>query len=418
MTTPASSSGSTRLRGVDAARGAALLGVIIVHTLYEANPDGTPTWSYALFGGRSAAVFAVLAGLGIAFITGRRRTPLTAGRATMAGLAVRALVIAAIGLTLGYADASLATVILPYLAVMFLLAIPLVFLPTWIVAMIGVAVAIGVPALTHVLLPRLPLPRMQNPTVVHLFTDPLGLLTELSITGEYPALPWMAYLCAGLAIGRLNLTSRKVAVALLATGGVLAVAVSAASSMLLNRYGLAHIWAAQPAGILTGPETAEMLTLGGDGTTPTSTWWWLAANAPHTSTPFDLLSTTGTAIAVLGAMLLAGHLAQPALRLIVTVIQAPLAAAGSMTLTLYTAHITFINSGYDTYEAATGCLLQVAAVLLIGLAWRATAGSGPLEALTTALSARARRWATNRSRPRPAQHVAGIEPSQKALGYR
>ena len=203
---------------MDAARGAALLGVIAVHTLYEANSDGTPTWSYAIFGGRSAAVFAVLAGVGIAFITGRQRTSLSTARATMAGLVVRALVIGAIGLSLGYADASLATVILPYLAVMFLLAIPLVFLPTWMLATIGVIVAVGVPALTHTLLPRLPLPSMQNPTVVHLFTDPAGLLTELSLTGEYPALPWMAYLCAGLAIGRLDLSSRKVAIALAATG--------------------------------------------------------------------------------------------------------------------------------------------------------------------------------------------------------
>ena len=144
----------------------------------------------------------------------------------------------------------------------------------------------------------------------------------------------------------------------------------------------------------------------------------VATNAAHTSTPFDLLSTTGTAIAVLGVMLLASHLTLPALRLITTGIQAPLAAAGSMTLTLYTAHIMFINSGYDTYDAATCCLLQVVGALLIGLAWRATAGSGPLEALTTTLSARARSWASRRTRQAPAQHVAVIsstEPAERAL---
>jgi len=38
--------------------------------------------------------------------------------------------------------------------------------------------------------------------------------------------------------------------------------------------------------------------------------------------------------------------------------------------------------------------VQVVAVLLIGLAWRATAGRGPLEGFVAALANRARAWAT------------------------
>jgi len=209
----------------------------------------------------------------------------------------------------------------------------------------------------------------------------------------------MAYLSAGLVVGQLSLTRTRVAVGLVTTGVGLAVAASAASSILLNRYGLAHIWAAQPGSGLTVPETSELLTLGGDGTVPTSTWWWLAVDAPHTGTPFDLLDTTGTAIALLGAMLLAEQLAPPAVRRLTGAVQTPLAAAGSMTLTFYTAHITFINSDYDTYGPATGYTLQAVAVLVIGLAWRVTAGRGPLEGLVTVLSARAGRWADTGSRP-------------------
>ena len=259
------------------------------------------------------------------------------------------------------------------------------------------------PALSHVLRPHLPAPTLKNPTFGHLVNDPVGLLTELSLTGFYPALPWLAYLCAGLVIGRLDLTSKTVATALLCTGTVLAVGAAAASSILLGHYGgLARIQAAQPGSRLTETETSQLLTLGGHGTTPTSTWWWLAVDAPHTSTPLDLLGTTGAAVALLGGMLLASHLARPVLRGLTTLVLTPLAAAGSMTLTFYTAHIVFINSKYDTYDATTGYLLQVAAVLLIGLCWRAAVGRGPLEGMVSVLATHARqRLASASRRPAP-----------------
>lgn len=126
-----------RLVGVDAARGVALLGMIAVHSLYLVDAAGRPTWSAVIFSGRAAAAFAVLAGVGIAFMTGRRRVRVSTGPPTAAALTVRALVVGAIGLALGYTDASLGAVILPYYALMFVLAVPLVFLPTWAVAGLG-----------------------------------------------------------------------------------------------------------------------------------------------------------------------------------------------------------------------------------------------------------------------------------------
>lgn len=384
-----------RLVGVDVARGVALLGMIALHALYEADAAGRPTWSFTAFSGRAAAAFALLAGVGIAFMTGRRRVGRSAGRATVAALGVRAATIAAIGLVLGNVDTVLEAVILVYLAAMFVLAIPLVFLPTPVVAAIGVVMAVASPALSHVVRPHLPEPTLANPTFRYLVDDPIGLLTEVSVTGLFPALPWLAYLCAGLAIGRLELTRVRVAVALFASGAGLAVAAAAVSSVLLNRYGgLARIWAAQPESGLSVAETTQLLTFGGNGTTPTATWWWLAVDAPHTGTPPDLLGAAGAAIALLGAALLAGHAIRRAPRWLAprwlaAVALGPLAAAGSMTLTFYAGHVLFINSEFDSYDAATGCLVQVAAVLLIGLAWRATVGRGPLEGLVAALAARA-----------------------------
>ena len=114
-------------------------------------------------------------------------------------------------------------------------------------------------------------------------------------------------------------------------------------------------------------------------------------DAPHTSTPLDLARTTGIALAVIGVMLCLDAVRRPSLRAAVTVLRAPLAAAGAMTLTLYTAHVLFLNSPFDIYAPVPGYAVQVVAVLLLGLAWRATAGRGPLETVASAAGARAAR---------------------------
>ena len=64
------------------------------------------------------------------------------------------------------------------------------------------------------------------------------------------------------------------------------------------------------------------------GTTPTDTWWYLAVATPHSGATFDLLHTIGTSLAVLGACLLLAAAGRFVL--------AWLAAAGGMTLSLYT----------------------------------------------------------------------------------
>ncbi|GAA2629482.1 hypothetical protein GCM10010399_71660 [Dactylosporangium fulvum] len=400
-----------RLVGVDAARGVSLLGMISLHALYEADAAGNPTWSELAFSGKAAAAFALLAGVGVTFATGRRPVRRADARATVAMLAVRALAIGAVGMYLSGIDTVLDSVILPYLAVVFLLAIPLVFLRTWAVAVIGVVLALAGPAANHLLLPHLPEPSLANPTFARLAEDPVGMLTELSLTGFYPSPVWLAYMCAGIVIGRLDLTRAKVATVLFAGGTVLAVAATTASWLLLHRFGgLAHIWAAQPRSGLTAAQTTELLTFGGNGYTPSSTWWWLAIDAPHTSTPFDILSTSGIAVAVLGLMLLVGRVTVPVLRHLTMALLVPLAAAGSMTLTFYTVHVMFINSDFDTYSATDGWLVQIVVVVLIALAVRFTVGRGPLEAVIVALATRARRAAAEGGK-RMAADAPAAEPA-------
>ena len=68
-------------------------------------------------------------------------------------------------------------------------------------------------------------------------------------------------------------------------------------------------------------------------------WWYLALPDPHSHTPVDLPHTLGSAGAVLGAALLLTGVP------IVTRALSPVAAAGSMALTLYSAHLVLLATG-------------------------------------------------------------------------
>jgi len=400
-----------RLIGIDVTRGLALLGMMAVHVLID--DAGNPKWVSYIANGHSAATFAVLAGVGLSLTTGRARVPWAKAGRTAAGLAGRAAAIGAIGLALGCTDGQFAYVILAYYAVLFVLAIPLVLLRTRTLVLVGVAAAVVVPVLSQWVRPALPVPTLDNPSFGYLLTDPLGLLSELLVTGAYPALPWMAYICAGLVVGRLTLSSAKVARRLLIWGVVLGIAAAAAAWLLLGPLGGRAALELAGPGLDSDMNVDDLLTLG--GTTPTTSWWWLATGAPHTGAPLDLLGTIGGAVALLGAMLLLGHLAGPSLRRVISVVTAPLAAAGAMTLTLYTATIVFMNSPLNVFDPVESYVIQIIVVLLFGLGWRHAVGRGPLETAVTAVANRARSSADRDQRQRDATLGAqGAGPGWRA----
>lgn len=396
-----------RLVGVDATRGIALLGMMAVHALWVADAEGNVTWVYDLAAGRSAATFAVLAGVGIAFMTGRRQVVGPDRKGVAASLTARALLIGLIGLALAYAEVM--SVILVYYAVLFVLAIPLTFLPSWALAVTGTATALGMPVVSHVLRPGLPEASGDNPAFAQLLTDPGGLLAELTLTGVYPALPWVTYICAGLLIGRLRLSSPRVAVWLVGVGAAVAAASSLASWWALRSLGgQDELYATAGEAGMTSDEVTEILIFGTDGTTPTTTWWWLVTDAPHSTTPLDLLHTTGVAVALLGALLLLAAFAARRSRPLMTAMDA-LGAAGGMTLTLYTAHVMFMNSPLDVFDATTGYLIQVLVALLVAYAWHRRVGRGPLETVVS-VGARAARRAVMPREPRGASRPGRQNP--------
>lgn len=376
---------NARLTGIDAARGVALFGMMAIHVMDPVGPGGGPSLTWDLAAGRSAALFALLAGVGVAFTTGRRNPP--AGRAWAAhaaSLFVRALLIAAVGLLLGYlVPRNLAGVILPYYAVLFVLAIPLVLLPVRTLVGTAAAIAIGMPVLSHLLRAGEAMVTEPNYSFTQLVQQPGQVFRDLVLTGTYPALPWVAYLCVGLAVGRSLLSSRRVVVLMTLAGLGLAVGARLASWLLLDVLGGRADLEAVALASRTQEDYTALLLWGPAGTTPTDTAWWLATMAPHSTTPLDLLSTIGIGLAVLGVCILLGRTTTRGLR--------PIAAAGSMTLSLYCLHLLLLSSGRMPEDDLTSLLTQVVVVVGFALLWSRSHVRGPLEEIVAQATGAVRR---------------------------
>jgi len=384
--TPAKS----RIIGIDVARGFALAGMLAVHVFYTFNSDGSPSIATQFASGRAAAMFAMMAGVGLALVTGGRHPVKGSARvAASAGLTVRALLICLIGLMLGYATAAGGLdvyVILPYYAVMFLLAIPLLGLGPRVLAGIAVVLAVSADALINVTIGTVANPSVGiDATLGDAGRHPVGLLILLLFGGAYPAVLWLAYICAGLALGRLDLSSKRVAVWLLGGGATLAATAWLTSSVLLFHLGgLQRIRQAAPAGI--GWTDSRLLW---EPFGDFQTWWWYAGRAPHSGTPLDMLHTLGVALAVFGAALLVTR------RPIAARLLRPLAAAGSMILTLYCAHILVLATGVMQKHLYTQYTVILIAMVAFAVIWRRTHTRGPLEALIAGASTWTRRVAAS-----------------------
>jgi uncharacterized membrane protein len=381
---PANEHAKARFFGVDVARGIALIAMLATNVYDVLNDDGQPTLAGTTVVGRAATMFVMVAGISLAFISGGfHPVQGIAHRAAAVNIAVRGLLIGAIGLALGTIGLAVGgepgdlLVILPYYTLFFLLAIPLLGLRPRVLACIAGALIVVGPLLrlgAFSLGLRDAFP--DGATLGAPFSDPVGLFLQLLVTGFYPAVVYMAYICAGLAIGRLDLSSTRVAVRLLGGGLAMAVAAWITSSVLLFHLGgLQHLQAAGSGStrndILWDPDQV-------------ASWWWLALRAPHSTTPIDALHTLGSAMAVLGGVLLLTRL-RAARRLLV-----PVAVAGTMTLTIYSAQHVLISSGLLGDNQLALFVLLAAAALAFAVLWQRLRGQGPLERLLSMAAGRAR----------------------------
>ena len=380
---PAQPAARRRLVGIDAARGVALVGMMSVHLITPATEDGDVTLAWLLSNGTASALFALLAGVGIAFTSGGRR-PVRglAWRASALSLLTRAVIIAAVGLALGYViGTDDAAVILAYYGVMFALTIPFLRLSTRGLAIAAGVVAIGAPILSQVLRSGMAPVEETNPTLTDLVTHPLALLSQLTLTGVFPAMVWLAYLLAGMAAGRALLSSRRVVGQITLIGLALALGAKLVSMLLMTIGGGGSALRTDALQSMDFEDYQDTLIWGPTGTTPTNSSWWLATVAPHSGSPLDMVFTIGVALAVLGACLLLGRGLQPLLR--------PLAAAGSMTLTLYSAHLLMVAAPIT--RGVGNWVVQVLLVVTFALLWSRMHARGPLEELVWRITGGVRR---------------------------
>ena len=329
-----------------------------VHLLPGTDPDGSASTAYLIASGRASALFAVLAGVGLALANGSTRPPVgNARRVAAAGSAGRALILGVLGLFLGDLDSGVAVILVNY-AFLFLIASAFIGLSARTLAILAVAWSLIAPVLSFSLRSRLPAPSFGVPGFNEL-DDPAGFLREIFLTGYYPVFPWITYLLAGMAAGRSKLGSARVAAWCVALGAAVAV-----GTKLISR---ALIEALAPVGL---KDPVQFF-----GATPTDSWWYLAVATPHSGTTFDLLHTTGTSLAVLGLCLLLAAAARN--------VVAWLAAAGGMTLTLYTTHVLALAAGWGLDDRPTLLIWHVVAAVVFALVWTTFVGRGPLETLAT-----------------------------------
>lgn len=403
-----------RMWGVDMARAVALLGMAATHIWPAVTSDGRVHVSHLLASGRAAALFAVLAGVGLSLATGGRR-PLHGRELNGArlGVVARAGLLGAVGLCLGTVNSPPA-VILPAYAALFVLAVPVLGLRARPLALLAVTFAVLSPVASFLLRRHVPDTTFAD-LYLHRLLEPATLARELLLTGFYPALTWMAYLLAGLAVGRLDLRSRRTAVGLLGFGAGAAAVAHLSSALLLGAAGgPGALTRSIPAGFrFSAYDLPHSLQAGLFGFPPATDARWLLVVAPHSATTFDLVATTGSAFAVLGAMLLLdGAVRNRRARLALL----PLACVGSMTFTLYSLHVLALH--VTGPWVLTGLLpengpfkvwlVHAAVALVLATLWRTLVGRGPLEALAAWLDRLGRRVVG----PPRREEIAPVVPGQ------
>lgn len=381
--------GGERLVGVDVARGLAIVGMFVVHVgLGWTLADGSNAL-YGVSAGRASALFAVLAGVSMALLSGGSRSKQGAEMGvSLWRIAVRALLILPVGVALTLLGTGV-SVILAYYAVFFVLALPLLNERWRIVA--GLAVVLGVVGpVVSFYLRRLIESGGTLAGVVDRVNgvDPLEVysgegLVDFLVTGAYPALTWLPFVFAGLAIGRLDLAAPVVRWALVAVGGAVA-GLSAFVAWLMQR----QEWVFERLAASVNPETGEEFGLSGvsgalyegfGGTAPVSDWAWLLVAAPHSGTVLEVFNAGGIAVMMLGVCLLAA----PYVRVAVY----PLAAIGALALTVYVGHIVVIwlaEGGYldgtPLGFVADGLAFSILfGSLVLATVWRLLVRRGPLE---------------------------------------
>jgi uncharacterized membrane protein YeiB len=356
-----------RLVGPDVVRAVALIGVVVMNYHGYLNGSGAVAGPDASFldrlfdpwtgvlSTRFAATFMLVAGVGISLLTERSRTSgdREAIRDDRWRLVRRGLLLYGGGFLLDWVWPG--TILFFYGATFVVAALLFTLRTRWLVV-VGATSALAAAAINAWVIDRTldgrPVDWLTSPGTLTT-ESPRGLLLDTFVNGTHPLLPWMAFCCAGMVLGRVLPTGRR-----LATVGI------AGAAVTLITYLVNHV--------VTNGRAGDVA--------------WIEA---WSTRPFDrgLLYTLGTLGSSLAAYALVSWLAEryrdhAAVR--------TLGAAGEMTLTLYLGHVAVYLLLVDVLDVVgrnglTTALLFALAYWTLALAfaawWRRFIGMGPAERL-------------------------------------
>lgn len=333
---------TSRLAGIDLARGLALIGMLMVHFGPKGETDLLGRL-YALPHGRASVLFVLVAGIGVALLARRVETH---GDARLR-LFCFALFLLPLGLMLEALHHPVA-VILHHYAGFYLFAIAVLGLPVrWLGGLAAFASMAG-PLVFFA--GRLAWPDVFTRESVEMGDTPGRILVGLTLTGPYPLVVWVAPLLWGLWLGRQDLRSPRLRQRLVWIGGALALMAIAASELLFAGWG--------------------------EPRTPAD-WRFVFADTAHSQMPLWMIGSIGSAFAALGLTLM---VAERWPRLVHGG-----AMLGQMALTIYVLHVLslWLFGPWLRHDEVVPALASVA--VFVGLAalyavlWRRSHDRGPIE---------------------------------------
>lgn len=313
-----------RILGLDVARALAIGGMVLINYMNGLEPvEMEPAWLawfFHLFEGRASVTFVTLAGVGVTLLS--RRALLSGSSREIWSCRFRLLRRAAFLLVLGVPFFALwPGDILHFYAFYIAISAFLITVPSWGLAAAGLAAWAGALAWGFL---------AEQPHYGHIgghfyrdFYTLTGFFRNTLFNGYHRVFPWMAYLIAGMWIGRHDL-SRNGPRKWFLLGAV----VAAVLAETVDHWGF-DVQREQVEGAVLGPLHDAVR------------WFCRLPSKPH-----DFFSRLATAAAVIMMSLMASD------RLEQTRIVRALASAGQLALTIYLAHVMLVLGGLVLAETA------------------------------------------------------------------
>ncbi|MGD8149314.1 DUF418 domain-containing protein [Ornithinimicrobium sp. Y1694] len=336
---PAPVTPGRRLGGLDAARGLAILGMIIVN-VGPTNPDTVLQRLYLLPFGRASILFVTIAGVGMGYFLRSRR-----GRHLWTALSWRVLLLFVLGVAL-QSLTDRVNVILQTYALLFLLAPLLGRLSSRVLLGLGVVVLVAGPSwiVSHEITERWG-HALEGITFT---TAPGDAVHSLILTGPYPLASWTVPFIAGLLLARVDLSDPDRQRRMVWRGGATA---------------LLAFLVADVAYAALGPEADQRFSR-------------IFTGVGHGQMPLWLISSIGGAVFVIGGCQ----------RLCQTVpwTTAWLARCGVLAFTMYVLHVVVLAAvkpadGFTFGRGLLVALLFNVVAVILGALWARTNRPGPLE---------------------------------------